>query len=252
MLDSEDSTVTYTEVSSLFEDFLDIGSLGVVVYRYDGLPMHPPSLDYVPRLEHPPSPNYVPGAEHPPPPVYVPYVLEPTYLEFMPPEDDVLPGEEQPLPATVSPTVDSLDTLLSSILRRRMMRILKRIQLTIPLIKMMRKGRRSPLGTMLMMRGDEDEEKEEHPTLADSILPPLVHQDVLEVTLPPRKRLCIALRNRFEVGECSFAPTVRPTRGFRADYGLVGTLDVEISCNPDREIGYEITHVWEDPDEIAE
>ncbi|GKG09718.1 hypothetical protein Tco_0338464, partial [Tanacetum coccineum] len=35
------------------------------------------------------------------------FVPEPVYPEFMPPEDDVFPAEEQPLPAAVSPTVDS-------------------------------------------------------------------------------------------------------------------------------------------------
>ncbi|GKB38316.1 hypothetical protein Tco_0883258 [Tanacetum coccineum] len=39
---------------------------------------------------------------------------------------------------------------------------------------------------------------------------------------------------------------------FRTDYGFVGTLDVEIRRDPNREIGYEITNVWEDPDKIAE
>nr|GEU45973.1 hypothetical protein [Tanacetum cinerariifolium] len=60
--------------------------------------------------------------------------------------------------------------------------------------------------------------------------------DVLEVTLPPQNRLCIALGPRFKVRECSSAPTARPTGGFRADYGFVGTLDVEFRCDPDREI----------------
>ncbi|GJW58903.1 hypothetical protein Tco_0105634 [Tanacetum coccineum] len=76
--------------------------------------------------------------------------------------------------------------------------------------------------------------------------------DVLEVTLPPRKRLCIAPGPRYEVGECSFAPTTWPTRGFRAYYGFVGTLNAEIICDPNREIGYGITNVWVDPDEITE
>nr|GFD57155.1 hypothetical protein [Tanacetum cinerariifolium] len=40
--------------------------------------------------------------------------------------------------------------------------------------------------------------------------------------------------------------------GFRVDYGFVGTLDAEIICDPDREIAYPITDVWEDPYEIAE
>ncbi|GJZ95375.1 hypothetical protein Tco_0667709, partial [Tanacetum coccineum] len=58
MSDSEDSTVTYTAVSSPF------GA----------------------------SPDYVPGPEYPPSPEFVP---EHVYPEFMPPEDDVLPAEEQ-------------------------------------------------------------------------------------------------------------------------------------------------------------
>nr|GEZ55471.1 hypothetical protein [Tanacetum cinerariifolium] len=41
-------------------------------------------------------------------------------------------------------------------------------------------------------------------------------------------------------------------RGFRVDYGFVGTLDVEIRRDPDREIGYGITDVWKDLYEIAE
>ncbi|GJW99497.1 hypothetical protein Tco_0183411 [Tanacetum coccineum] len=54
-----------------------------------------------------------------------------------------------------------------------------------------------------------------------------------------------------EIEESSSAPTGRPTRSFRADYGFVGTLDVEIRRGLDREIGYEITNVWEAPDKIA-
>ncbi|GJV56814.1 hypothetical protein Tco_1457819 [Tanacetum coccineum] len=55
-----------------------------------------------------------------------------------------------------------------------------------------------------------------------------------------------------DVPECSSAPTARPTGGFRADYGFVGTLDAKIRRDPDREIGYGITDAWVDPDEIAE
>ncbi|GJU05023.1 putative reverse transcriptase domain-containing protein [Tanacetum coccineum] len=69
---------------------------------------------------------------------------------------------------------------------------------------------------------------------------------VSEVTLLPRKRLCIALGLRFEVGESSSAPTARPTRGFRADYGFVGTLDDEIRRDPKREVGYGITDTWDE------
>ncbi|GJY68514.1 hypothetical protein Tco_0471496 [Tanacetum coccineum] len=76
MLDSEHSTVTYTSISNDYEEPSD----------------HPPSPDYVPSPEYLPSPDFVP---------------EPAYPKFMPPEDDMFPNEEQPLPATVSPTVDS-------------------------------------------------------------------------------------------------------------------------------------------------
>ncbi|GJT53075.1 hypothetical protein Tco_0988129 [Tanacetum coccineum] len=50
-----------------------------------------------------PSPDYVLGP-YPPLPDFV---LEPVYPEFMPPEDEVYPAEEQPLPAATSPTADS-------------------------------------------------------------------------------------------------------------------------------------------------
>ncbi|GJY18837.1 hypothetical protein Tco_0390328 [Tanacetum coccineum] len=54
MSDSEHSTITYTSISNDYEEPLDVGSPGVVVYGYDGLPMHPPSPDYVPGPEQPP------------------------------------------------------------------------------------------------------------------------------------------------------------------------------------------------------
>ncbi|GJY58248.1 hypothetical protein Tco_0458140 [Tanacetum coccineum] len=76
--------------------------------------------------------------------------------------------------------------------------------------------------------------------------------NVPEARLPPWKRLCIAPGPRYKVEECSSAPTARPTGGFRADYGFVGTLDAEIRRDPDMEIGYGITDVWVDPNEIEE
>ncbi|GJV25407.1 hypothetical protein Tco_1378102 [Tanacetum coccineum] len=93
MSDSEHSTVTYTSISS-DDGSLDVGSPGIIVYGYDGLPMMPEDA-YA----------YVEAAmQEPPPPDYV---LEPAYPDFMPHEDDVLPAKKQPLPAAVSPTTDS-------------------------------------------------------------------------------------------------------------------------------------------------
>nr|GEU92884.1 reverse transcriptase domain-containing protein [Tanacetum cinerariifolium] len=79
------------------------------------------------------------------------------------------------------------------------------------------------------------------------ILPSTSHRaDVLEVTLPPQKRLCIALGPRYEVGESSSTVAARPTGGMRADYGFVATLDDEIRRNPERDVGYESIDTWDE------
>ncbi|GJW58259.1 hypothetical protein Tco_0104990 [Tanacetum coccineum] len=101
MSDSEDSTVTYTEISNPYEDLSDIGSPGVEGPIFQD----PPSLDYVPGPKEP--------EQAPPSPIYVPFVLEPVYPEFLP-EDDVLPAEEQPLPIAASPTTESPGYILES------------------------------------------------------------------------------------------------------------------------------------------
>ncbi|GKE93676.1 hypothetical protein Tco_1574771 [Tanacetum coccineum] len=59
-------------------------------------------------LQAPPSLDYVSGPEEPEQAPPLPdFVSEPVYPESMPPEDEVLPAEEQPLPAALSPTADS-------------------------------------------------------------------------------------------------------------------------------------------------
>ncbi|GJX70148.1 hypothetical protein Tco_0307319 [Tanacetum coccineum] len=68
MSDSEDSTVTYTEISSPYEDLSD-------------------SIT--------------------PSPIYIPFVPEPVYPEFLPVDDEVFPAKEQPMPAADSPTHQS-------------------------------------------------------------------------------------------------------------------------------------------------
>ncbi|GJV34861.1 reverse transcriptase domain-containing protein [Tanacetum coccineum] len=74
-------------------------------------------------------------------------------------------------------------------------------------------------------------------------------EDRPEVTLPPRKRLGIALGPAYEVGESSSAATARPDGGLRADYGFVATMDREIRRGSGRDVGYGITDSW---DEIVE
>nr|GFB63477.1 hypothetical protein [Tanacetum cinerariifolium] len=71
-------------------------------------------------------------------------------------------------------------------------------------------------------------------------------EDRPEVTLPPRKRLGIALGPRYEVEESSSAAAARPAGGLRADYEFVTTMDREIMHDPEREVGYGITDSWDD------
>ncbi|GJV99937.1 hypothetical protein Tco_1555189 [Tanacetum coccineum] len=69
-------------------------------------------------------------------------------------------------------------------------------------------------------------------------------EDRPEVTLPPRKRLGIALGPRYEIGESSSAAAARPAGGLRADYGFVSTMDREIRHDLERDVGYGITDSW--------
>nr|GEY40585.1 hypothetical protein [Tanacetum cinerariifolium] len=109
--------VTYTSVYTdskpwryYGEESAEAGSLRVIVYGYDRLPMQPvapPSPDYVPGPEHPPSPDYVPSPEHPPSPIKIPYVPKPEYPEYLVPSDVEAPLEDQPLPVDASPIAAS-------------------------------------------------------------------------------------------------------------------------------------------------
>ncbi|GJZ57086.1 hypothetical protein Tco_0612580 [Tanacetum coccineum] len=85
------------------------------------------------------------------------------------------------------------------------------------------------------------------PTSSPPLLLPSAsrREDRPEVTLPPRKRLGIALGPGYEVGESSSAAAARPAGGLRADYGFVATMDREIRHDPEREVGYGITDSWD-------
>ncbi|GJR76792.1 hypothetical protein Tco_0089157 [Tanacetum coccineum] len=125
------STVTYTLISSDYEEPSDTGSPGVIFYGYDGLPMHllnlyvgaalqalgqaPRSPNYVPGPKHPHSPDYVPGLEKPEQASLSPvYVLEPEYPEYLVPSDGEAPREDQPLPDDASPIALSLGYVADS------------------------------------------------------------------------------------------------------------------------------------------
>ncbi|GKE40217.1 hypothetical protein Tco_1463622 [Tanacetum coccineum] len=109
MSDSDESTVTYTEVSSPFEGLSDIGSPGVVGPEHEGLPWMLDDPYVQVALQAPPSPDYIPGLEEPQSPPLPDFVPEPVYPKYMPQEDGVFPDEEQPLLAAASPTAQSPD-----------------------------------------------------------------------------------------------------------------------------------------------
>ncbi|GKG36190.1 hypothetical protein Tco_0443868, partial [Tanacetum coccineum] len=73
-------------------------------------PEVPPSPDYLPGPEVPPSPDYIPGPEEPQSPLPLDFVPEPMYPEYIPlQKDEILPAEEQPLPAAASLLIPRLD-----------------------------------------------------------------------------------------------------------------------------------------------
>nr|GEX50292.1 reverse transcriptase domain-containing protein [Tanacetum cinerariifolium] len=81
-------------------------SHAIITYALMSTYEAPPSPDYISGPEAPPSPDYIPRPKALPSPEYTP---RPEYPEYLPPADDKLPAEEQPLPAAVSPTTEGDD-----------------------------------------------------------------------------------------------------------------------------------------------
>ncbi|GJX08814.1 hypothetical protein Tco_0196746 [Tanacetum coccineum] len=106
MSDSEDFTVTYTVVSSPFEDGSDIGSP-----RVDGPPIMPEdSYAYImAAYQVPPSPDYILGPEETQSPPPLDFVPNPMYLVYMPQEDEIL--LEEPKEDDEHPEEDPADYL---------------------------------------------------------------------------------------------------------------------------------------------
>nr|GFA66202.1 hypothetical protein [Tanacetum cinerariifolium] len=105
---------------------------------------------------------------------------------------------------------------------------------------------RANLGVLHMIRLRDEAASTSSPPLQ---LPSASRKEARpEVTLPPQKRLGIALVPRYEVEESSSA-AARPAGGLREDYDFVATMDREIMRDPERGVGYGITDSW---DEIVE
>ncbi|GJV92235.1 hypothetical protein Tco_1540048 [Tanacetum coccineum] len=214
MSDSEDSTVTYTAVSSPFG-----GSL-----------TGPPSPDYIPGPEEPQSP---------PPPDFVP---EPVYPEFMPPEDEILPAEEQPLPAADSPTADSPGYVPESDPEERLPEeddddpesILARLLADRSLREAARQLlEQAPLPSEYV---PDPMELEDHvpvyipePEHLEDLVP-AKDEAPIEPYIIEKRLLLTAPTPRVEVGESSAATARQPgsTMGRRVDHSFVDTVDTKI------------------------
>nr|GEW81279.1 hypothetical protein [Tanacetum cinerariifolium] len=103
--DEASSGVTYTSIWSDYEELSYVGSVRVVVYGYDGLPMHP---------VNPPSTDYVPGPKEPEQaPLSLDYVSGPEYPKYLALSDEEIPIEDQPYDAD-SPIARSLGYIVDS------------------------------------------------------------------------------------------------------------------------------------------
>ncbi|GJX35259.1 hypothetical protein Tco_0246816 [Tanacetum coccineum] len=168
----------------------------------------------------PPSPDYVPGPEEPEQAPLLPeFFPKPVYPEFMPPEDDVLPTKEQPLPVAVSPTANSPGYIPESDPEKDPEEDDDEDPEEDPADYLTDRDddddeEEEPSGDEANDEDEDNKEEEDHPTSADFI--------------PPKEE-----GPRYEVEERSSAP--RPTRGFRADYGFVATLDAKIRRDPEKD-----------------
>nr|GEZ12526.1 hypothetical protein [Tanacetum cinerariifolium] len=102
MLDSDESGVTYTDVSSPIEELSDIGSPRADDHEHLKLPemLEDPYVEVA--LQAPPSPDYIRGPQEPEQaPPFPDYVLGPEHA------DDEIVAEEQPYAEDASPTAQS-------------------------------------------------------------------------------------------------------------------------------------------------
>ncbi|GKC46778.1 hypothetical protein Tco_1064500 [Tanacetum coccineum] len=191
--------------------------------------------------------------------LFTPYVPEPVYPEYMPPEDDVLLAEEQPLHDAASPTADSPGYIPESDPEEEPEEDDEDPE-------------EDPADYPADGDDDDDEEEEEHRQLREEV------ERLLALTTPPPSPLtplssplpqipspppnspthievpesCLPLRRGSAAGA---ARQDRPTIAREDLYGFVDMVDVPPRCSTSRELDYDITDTWDDPvgaiDEIA-
>ncbi|GJT59594.1 integrase, catalytic region, zinc finger, CCHC-type containing protein [Tanacetum coccineum] len=207
----------------------------------------------------PPSPDYIPGPEEPQSPPLLDFVPKPIYPEFMPPKDEILPAEEQPLPAADSPGYIP-ESDLEEDAEEDDNEDPKEDPVDYP-------ADEGDDGDVEDEPSDDDvdeevdieadDKEEDHPAPADSTVVALLaidqassaeetkpfETDESATTPPPHPAYriiastytSITLGPRYEVGESLSAAASRPARGLRVDYGFVATMDREIKRDLERD-----------------
>nr|GEZ63923.1 hypothetical protein [Tanacetum cinerariifolium] len=229
MSDLEESGVTYTDISSPFEELSDIGSPRADDHEHLMLPEMLEDLYIEVSLQEPPSPNYIPGLEEPeqapPSPDYVP---GPEHA------DDEIVAEDQPYAEDASPIAQSPEYVPESDFEEHPENDDNEDPEEDP-VDYPADGGDDGDDEEESSEDDEDDEddemdieaeEEEHPDLADYLPSASRREDTLEVTLPPQKRLDIALGPRYKEGESSSAAAARPAVGFR---GQVTALQAQVT-----------------------
>ncbi|GJV59565.1 hypothetical protein Tco_1465665 [Tanacetum coccineum] len=290
MSDSDESTVTYTKVSSPFEGLSDIRSPGVVGPEHEGLlwMLDDPYVQVA--LQAPPSPDYIPGPKEPHSPPLPDFIPEPVYPEYMPHEDEDEPydnedeevdieaddKEEEEHPAPADSTAVALQAA-NQALSAEETESFENDELPDFSLYLLYHHHHSPhapppaspirpLGyRAAMIRLRVEAASTSHllplpppiilshtrPDASSSGTPPLHllstdrREDTPKVTLPPRKRLGIALGPRYEIGESSSAAAARTAGGLRVDNGFVATMDREIRRDLEIDVRYGITDSWD-------
>nr|GEX08948.1 putative reverse transcriptase domain-containing protein [Tanacetum cinerariifolium] len=275
MSDSEDSTATYTTVSSPYE-----GRSGDVSPGEDGPPIMPED----------------------------PYAY-PVYPEYIPPEDDVFPAEEHLLPAAASPTADSPRYIPESDPDEDPKddddEDLEEDPADYP-ADHDDKEEEEPSGDDVDEEDkeqdeDDDDEEDEHPASADSFPPPPALRVTARISFRPQPPTLFFTKEeaerflampipppspltplsspllqipssplpaspsilpiplpaaspplQYEAGESSAAAATRPIEGRREDYGFVDFVEAEISRQRAEDIRYGIRDTWIDPRDVAE
>nr|GEV78281.1 hypothetical protein [Tanacetum cinerariifolium] len=274
--------VTYTSISSDYEESSDVCSHGVIVYEYDGLLMHlvdPPSLDYVhgpKEPEHAPLlPDYVPGPE----------ALSLGYIaDFNPNEDpddesddgptdypadsgdndednssrdDVDDGDEEDEEEYLAPTNSTADSLavdpVPSVEETEPFETDESAATPAPPAY----RTNAPLGfraVEIWMRvasplPSPTSPPTHHPL--PLLAPSTSHRaKIPEADIPPRKRLCLtAPTSRFEVGESLIATAARQPSleaAHTTNYGFFDMLDDAPRRHVPREVRYGIPNTWDE------